>query len=52
MTDVWSDRAEMYRTSEAHREGPDLDLLVEWASGCPNGARRRDGRRPRREPAA
>lgn len=34
MTDVWSDRAEMYRTSEAHREGPDLDLLVEWATGA------------------
>ena len=34
MTDVWSDRAEMYRTSEAHREGPDLDLLVEWAAGA------------------
>ena len=34
MTDVWSDRAEMYRTSEAHREGPDLDLLVHWAAGA------------------
>jgi len=34
MTDVWSDRAEMYRTSEAHREGPDLDLLVDWAAGA------------------
>ena len=34
MSDVWSDRAEMYRTSDAHREGPDLDLLVEWASGA------------------
>ena len=33
MTDVWSNRAEMYRTSEAHREGPDLDLLVDWAAG-------------------
>lgn len=32
MTDVWSDRAELYRTSEAHREGPDLDLLVAWAA--------------------
>ena len=32
MTDIWSDRAELYRTSEAHREGPDLDLLVEWAA--------------------
>ncbi|HST26207.1 MAG TPA: class I SAM-dependent methyltransferase [Gaiellaceae bacterium] len=30
MSDVWSDRAELYRTSAAHKEGPDLDLLVEW----------------------
>jgi SAM-dependent methyltransferase len=34
MTDVWSERAEAYRQSEAHREGPDLDLLVEWAAGA------------------
>jgi SAM-dependent methyltransferase len=34
MTDVWSDRSDMYRTSDAHREGPDLDLMVEWASGA------------------
>jgi SAM-dependent methyltransferase len=34
MTDVWSERAEQYRTSEAHRERPDLDLLVEWAAGA------------------
>jgi SAM-dependent methyltransferase len=34
MTDVWSERAEAYRTSEAHREGPDLDLLVDWAAGA------------------
>ena len=34
MTDVWSDRAEQYRMSDAHREGPDLDLLVEWATGA------------------
>ena len=33
MTDVWSERAEQYRTSDAHREGPDLDLIVEWAEG-------------------
>jgi SAM-dependent methyltransferase len=33
MTDVWSDRAEQYRTSDAHRVGPDLDLIVEWAEG-------------------
>jgi SAM-dependent methyltransferase len=34
VTDVWNERAEAYRTSEAHREGPDLDLLVEWAAGA------------------
>ena len=34
MTDVWSVRAEQYRTSDAHREGPDLELLVEWATGA------------------
>jgi len=34
MTDVWSDRAEQYRMSDAHREGADLDLLVEWAAGA------------------
>lgn len=34
MTDLWSERAEQYRTSDAHREGPDLDLLVEWAAGA------------------
>ena len=27
---AWSDRAEAYRESATHREGPDLDLLVEW----------------------
>ena len=31
MTDVWSARAEAFRSSAAHREGPDLDRLVEWA---------------------
>jgi SAM-dependent methyltransferase len=34
VTDVWSDRAEAYRQSPAHREGPDLDLIVEWATGA------------------
>jgi SAM-dependent methyltransferase len=33
MTDVWSDRAEAYRESEAHRQGSDLELFAEWASG-------------------
>ena len=30
----WSDRAQLYRDSEAHREGADLDLLVEWSAGA------------------
>jgi ubiquinone/menaquinone biosynthesis C-methylase UbiE len=34
MTDVWSKRAQLYRESEAHREGEDLDLVVEWADGA------------------
>jgi SAM-dependent methyltransferase len=33
MTDVWSERAKAYRDSPAHREGPDLDLIVEWSAG-------------------
>jgi SAM-dependent methyltransferase len=33
VTDVWSERAEAYRESDAHRAGPDLDLLVSWAEG-------------------
>jgi SAM-dependent methyltransferase len=33
MNDVWSDRAQLYRDSAAHREGLDLDLMVEWARG-------------------
>ena len=33
MTDTWSERADLYRASEAHREGEDLDLIVEWARG-------------------
>jgi SAM-dependent methyltransferase len=31
---TWSERAELYRDSAAHREGPDLDLVVEWAAGA------------------
>ena len=34
MSSIWDERAEAYRTSEAHREGADLDLLVEWAAGA------------------
>jgi SAM-dependent methyltransferase len=33
MTDVWSERAEAYRESDAHREGRDLELFAEWAEG-------------------
>jgi len=32
--ETWSERAELYRTSEAHAQGADLDLVVEWAEGC------------------
>jgi SAM-dependent methyltransferase len=31
---VWDGRAELYRRSKAHREGADLDLIVEWAAGA------------------
>jgi SAM-dependent methyltransferase len=34
MSSIWDERAEAYRTSDEHREGPDLDLLVEWAAGA------------------
>jgi SAM-dependent methyltransferase len=34
VTDLWSERADAYRESAAHREGPDLDLIVEWAAGA------------------
>jgi ubiquinone/menaquinone biosynthesis C-methylase UbiE len=34
VTDLWSGRAEAYRTSE-HREGADLDRLVEWSEPAP-----------------
>jgi ubiquinone/menaquinone biosynthesis C-methylase UbiE len=35
VTDVWSDRADAFRESPTHREGPDLDLLVEWCEPGP-----------------
>ena len=34
MSSIWDERAEAYRASNEHREGPDLDLLVEWAEGA------------------
>jgi ubiquinone/menaquinone biosynthesis C-methylase UbiE len=33
MTEVWSERADAYRSSEAHRSGRDLELFAEWAAG-------------------
>ena len=35
MTDVWSDRADLYRQSAIHAEGEDLDLIVEWCEPGP-----------------
>ena len=32
--DPWSDRAQAYVESDAHREGEDLDRLVDWAAGA------------------
>jgi ubiquinone/menaquinone biosynthesis C-methylase UbiE len=34
LSDLWTERAELYRESAAHREGPDLDLIVEWSAGA------------------
>jgi SAM-dependent methyltransferase len=36
MSDVWSQRAQAFRDSPTHREGPDLDLLVEWCEPGPD----------------
>ena len=36
MTDLWSERAEAYRTAVEQREGEDLDLIVAW-SGARDG---------------
>ena len=36
MTDIWSQRVDAFRESPTHREGPDLDLLVEWCEPGPN----------------
>jgi SAM-dependent methyltransferase len=35
VTDVWSQRADAFRDSPTHREGPDLELLVEWCEPGP-----------------
>jgi ubiquinone/menaquinone biosynthesis C-methylase UbiE len=34
MSDVWSERAQLYVESDAHREGADLELMVAWAAGA------------------
>jgi SAM-dependent methyltransferase len=34
MSDAWSSRAALYVDSEAHRDGPDLELIAEWAQGA------------------
>ena len=34
VTTDWSERAQAYVESDAHREGEDLDLLVAWAEGA------------------
>ncbi len=34
MNEVWSERAAAYRDSDAHRVGPDLDAIAEWAFGA------------------
>ena len=35
MTGAWDERAEAYRTSPTHREGDDLDALVQWCDPSP-----------------
>jgi SAM-dependent methyltransferase len=35
MSDLWSDRADAYRTSPIHSGGEDLDLVVEWCEPGP-----------------
>ena len=34
MTDVWSERAEAYRTAVEQREGDDLELIAQWCRGA------------------
>ena len=40
MTDVWSERAEAYRESDAHSKGRDLELFAEWAEGSTDSTSR------------
>jgi SAM-dependent methyltransferase len=36
MTDLWSERAEAYRTAVEQASGSDLDRIVEWVAGAEN----------------
>ena len=40
----WSDRAQAYVDSDAHREGDDLEQLVAWAAGATTALDVADGR--------
>jgi SAM-dependent methyltransferase len=35
MTDLWSERAELYKAATEHASGEDLDVLVEWCCAGP-----------------
>jgi SAM-dependent methyltransferase len=35
MTDLWSERAELYRAATEHASGEDLDLVVRWCGAAP-----------------
>lgn len=35
MSQIWDERAQAYRESKTHAEGPDLDLVVEWCAPGP-----------------
>ena len=35
MSTIWDERADAYRQSQTHAEGPDLDLVVEWCAPGP-----------------
>jgi hypothetical protein len=36
VSDAWSERAALYRTSAVHARGPDLDLFAAWSAGALN----------------
>jgi SAM-dependent methyltransferase len=35
VTEIWDERLQAYRESASHREGPDLDRLVQWSGARP-----------------